>query len=435
MIRLVSTGCLLALLGLVGGGSLFAGPLGMELLGGESGSDAGRLAFGQGAALQVQVATVGPTAGPTTGPVPANRSASPTVTPSPSPRPEQVAVAPSFPAWVTNAREASLWSAPGEGTLFSTLPPGATFRVLDRQQGRYRVFYPGDRARRLPGEAWMDVGDVVGMDWPRWVRLREPSSLFTAASAAGPAAAGLRAGAFVEVVGETQGHWARVHFAGDGRSPAVQGWLAAGPVAPLPGPVAEQVPSFALTRDLLTAGGPETWLKVPYRSQLDGMPYAEANCGPTVVNMVLESFGVRVPQPDLRREVLSLQPNEACDDCGVYIQHLAEVITRRGLKVGSLRDDNPEEFHRWSLDQIRAELRAGRPVIPQVFYRGLPGRASSPYWGDHFIVLTGLHGDRFVFNDPIDADGPGYGRLITARALELAMAGSDYPYAAFSVGR
>jgi hypothetical protein len=123
---------------------------------------------------------------------------------------------------------------------------------------------------------------------------------------------------------------------------------------------------------MLKSSAPEAWIKVPYRSQIDGSPYADANCGPTVVNMVLESFGIRVSQPQVRREVLSFQPLEDCDDCGTYIQSLAAVFSHRGLRVHNLRADDPEQFHPWTLDEIRSELRAGRPVIAQVFYRRSP---------------------------------------------------------------
>ena len=340
---------------------------------------------------------------------------------------------PALPSWGVNRQETGLWSGPTDATLYTKVPEGALFRIMDRQDGRYRVFYPGDRAKRAPGEAWVDQADVTPVAWPRWVRLREPASILTRPTDDGVALASLRQGAFLEVVGEAKGSWARVHHVGDGRSGPVEGWLAVGPVTSIPGP--DLISAFALSREALAAGSPEVWLKVPHRSQLDGTRYAEANCGPTTINMVLESFGIRVSQADLRKEVLALQPDEDCDDCGVYLENLAEVVARRGLRVGGLRDDKPDEFHRWTLDEVRHELRAGRPVIAQVFYRGLPARANSGYWGDHYIVLHGMVGDRFIFNDPVDSDGPGYSRLISAKALDFAMSQSDFPYAGFSIGR
>jgi hypothetical protein len=339
---------------------------------------------------------------------------------------------PARPPWVTNTRETGLWSAPTGGTLYSKLPPGAIFRVMDLQAGRFRVFYPGDRAQRAPGEAWVDQADLVCMAWPRWVRLRAPGSIVAQPTPAGPKLGDLKAGDYVEVVGEARGDWAHVFYLGDGRGSPVEGWLAAGPTAPIPGP--DVASTFAVGRDLLN-GGPEPWIKLPYRSQMDGTPWSLANCGPTTIGMVLEGFGFKIPPATLRKEVLALQPAEDCDDCGVYIQNLAGVVSQHGLKVNNLRDADPEAFHHWTLDEIRAELQAGHPVVPQVFYRKLPGRATSAYYGDHFVVLTGLLGDRIVFNDPIDVEGPGYSRLITPQALDQAMAGADFPYAAFSVAR
>jgi hypothetical protein len=307
------------------------------------------------------------------------------------------------------------------------------FKVIERVASRYRVYFPGDRTGRAAGEAWVDAADLQGEAWPRWVRLRQGAGLLAEPQTSAATVGSAPARAFVEVLGEGEGRWAQVHYLGDGRRPAVGGWIEVSAAYPLID--SSQVSSFALTRERLAAGAPSPWIPMPYRSQLDGSPYAEANCGPTTVNMVLESFGIQISQADLRREVLMLQEGEDCDDCGVYIQNLAEVIKRHGLQVHRLRDDDPSAFHRWTLDEIRAEIKAGRPVVPQVFYRGLPARGNSGYWGDHYVVLTGLLGDNFVFNDPIDVEGPGFARIISAQALERAMDASDFPFAAFSVGK
>lgn len=379
------------------------------------------------AAVAAAVPTAAPTVAATAAPAPAPTRPVPDLGAVP-PAPD-----PSLPSWAVNPGEAGLWSGPADGTIFTTVPSGATFRVLERQGARFRVFYPGDGAKRTPGEAWVNASDLAAAAWPRWVRLRGPASVMTVPSANGAAVVSLQPGTFVEVVGDARGNWARVFLIGDGRSEPAEGWLEAGAAAPIPGP--DRISTFALGRERALAGSLDIWLKVPYRSQLDGTRYASANCGPTTANMVLESFGVQVSQPDLRREVLAYQPNETCDDCGVYVQNMAATIAGYGLKVNKLRDDKPDEFHRWTLDDIRAEVRAGRPVIVQVFFRGLPGRSDSGYWGDHYILVQGLLGDRFVYNDSIDSDGPGYSRVITPQALDFAMSQSDFPYAGFSVSR
>jgi uncharacterized protein YvpB len=194
--------------------------------------------------------------------------------------------------------------------------------------------------------------------------------------------------------------------------------------------------SYMLTRTNLMTSVPEVWLNVPYRTQLDGSAYAEANCGPTSVAMALEAIGKRDTLESLRSSTLKLQDVYGCDDCGTFIQHLASVAEARGAKTYGLRDE-PESFHRWTLDEVRQQLRQERVVIPQVKFRLLPGRTKSQYYGDHYIVIVGLSGNNFVYNDPIDSDGRGYGRLISADALEQAMANAtgDFARAAFAVGR
>lgn len=434
--------CLLIILAVAAGGALAARPAGP--------SDRAAAGTTSGAETPLDV-SLDPVDAVVPGP-PASAPAA-AVLPPPAPAPTPTAVPatptprpvadlnaappapdPNLPAWAVGAREASLWSAATGGTEFTKVPAGATFRVFERQANRLRVYYPGDLGKRVPGEAWVDAADLTAAPWPHWVRLRGPAPVMTVPSFDGATVAPLRPGTFVEVVGQPRGSWAKVFLIGDGRSEPVEGWLVADAAAPIPGP--DQISTFALSQELVASGGPDVWLKVPYRSQLDGTRYAAANCGPTTTGMVLESFGIAIPQPALRREVLAYQPAEDCDDCGVYLQNMAAAIASRDLKVNNLRDpDKPNDFHRWTLDEIRSEVRAGHPVVVQVFYRGLPGRANSAYWGDHYVVVHGLAGDRFIINDPIDSDGPGYSRLMTARALDFAMSQSDFPYAAFSVSR
>jgi hypothetical protein len=197
-----------------------------------------------------------------------------------------------------------------------------------------------------------------------------------------------------------------------------------------------EMSSYMLTRSTLLTSSPDVWLRVPYRSQLDGSTYADANCGPTSLGMALDAIGKRDTPESLRTAVLQFQDMNRCDDCGTFIQHLAKVAEMRGAATFGLRDA-PEQFHRWSLDEIRQQIRQQRVVIPQVKFRLLPGRARSPFGGDHYIVLVGLAGNNFIYNDPVDSDGRGYGRLITADQLEQAMSGAtgEFARAAFAVGQ
>jgi hypothetical protein len=112
------------------------------------------------------------------------------------------------------------------------------------------------------------------------------------------------------------------------------------------------------------------------------------------------------------------------------------VAEEHGLSALDLRDEDGS-IRRWSLDDIRAHIQRGQPVIVQVRYRSLPGRGGAYYFGDHYILVTGVVGDGFLYNDPIDVDGLGWDRVISGTALKTAMNASDtrYAYSAVAIGR
>jgi LysM repeat protein len=175
-------------------------------------------------------------------------------------------------------------------------------------------------------------------------------------------------------------------------------------------------------------------LVVPYRSQLDGTPWAGANCGPTALGMGLASLGINVSSTELRRQVLSSQGMWG-NNVGTLMDALARVASSHGAQPIGLFDASG--IAKWSLEDIREQLRAGRPVIVQVRFRALPGRAGVRYFADHYIILTGLSGESFLYNDPLDSDGPGANRLLTGAQLASAMNASDrrYAYAGFALAR
>jgi hypothetical protein len=244
----------------------------------------------------------------------------------------------------------------------------------------------------------------------------------------------------MEVIGPefVQGRRVHVRLPGDGRQvPPAQGWIDAEALARANPPSFTQVPRAYPA--ILAA---DVRLKVPYRTQLDGSDYEGANCGPTTLGMALEAFGLNVAQPDLRNEVLVSEEFSPDDvDAGSYIWALARVAQSRGLRTHGLYESDGETLHRWSVDEVRANVRAGRPVIAQVVYRGLPGREDSGYYGDHYVVITGLMGDDFIYNDPIGGvaarESPGWDRVMSAEELGRAMRASDRPFAytAFGLSR
>jgi LysM repeat protein len=225
----------------------------------------------------------------------------------------------------------------------------------------------------------------------------------------------------------------QVRDPGDGRTrQAMTGWVDA---------IDLDVGRAPATRELPQAYPADTAMDIshvfaPYRTQLDGSAYAEANCGPTAVGMALEAFGVSVPSRQLRATALDAQHMYG-NGVGTLITALAQVVQQNGLSANDLRDE-AGQLRRWGLDDIRAHIQRGQPVIVQVRYRSLPGRGGAYYFGDHYILVTGLVGDGFLYNDPIDIDGrPGWDRTISGVALGVAMNASDqrYAYTAVAVGR
>jgi hypothetical protein len=244
----------------------------------------------------------------------------------------------------------------------------------------------------------------------------------------------------MEVIGSSDfitGTRVHVRLPGDGRSvPPAEGWINGDTVARAASLSRADLP-WAYPEDLRA----DIRLSVPYRTQLDGSDFEGANCGPTVLGMALESFGLNLSPPDLRGQVLDTENFDPTDtDAGSFIWALANVAQRDGLQPHGLYELDGG-LHHWTPDEIRASLRNGQPVIVQVVYRGLPGREESSYYGDHYIIVTGLLGDRFLYNDPIGGavahEAPGYDRVMTAAQLQHAMNASDrgYAFSAFGLSR
>jgi hypothetical protein len=182
-------------------------------------------------------------------------------------------------------------------------------------------------------------------------------------------------------------------------------------------------------------------LSVPYRSQMDGSPDEDGNCGPAAMSMVLGAYGRTVSIAEARGLVNDLQGTWGVEGAGTFIENLAVIGQRHGLRAWGLvpepataltRPPGKNKLRRWTLDGLRAQLGAGFPVVPQVRYRDLPGHESSDYWGDHYVVVTGYEGAEFIYNDPVDKYEPGYARRIAAAQLDKAWRSSSFPYAAVS---
>ncbi|HLZ25972.1 MAG TPA: C39 family peptidase [Chloroflexota bacterium] len=344
--------------------------------------------------------------------------------------------------WVKNHTETALRSGPNDSSVvFTMLPQWSTLKQTDSRPDWLLVDYAGDGDTRLPGPGWVKASDVGGIDPPTvWLSSIRPASLWSTADSTAKPIVQLPTSTLMELSGpvEMQGTRVHVRLPGDGRQvPPTEGWVDGDRLGRVRTPAPGDLP-WAYPEDLRA----DVRINVPYRSQLDGSDYASANCGPTVLGMALESFGVNLAPTDLRGQVLNteaLDPTD--DDAGSFIWALAQVAQSEGVPTHGLYETDGSGFHHWSLDEIRASLHQGQPVIVQVVYRGLPGREDSGYYGDHYIVITGLMGQDFLYNDPIGGnsahESPGWDRIIAPSQLDRAMHASDtnYAYTAFSLGK
>src|SRR5207253_6862779 len=109
-------------------------------------------------------------------------------------------------------------------------------------------------------------------------------------------------------------------------------------------------------------------LSVPYRSQLDGSPYADSNCGPASMGMVLAAYGQPVSTLEVRLYVNEVQGTVGMYDAGSFIESLAEVANHYGLRPlglfgGGLDAKGKPALRRWSVEDLKSELDAGHPVV------------------------------------------------------------------------
>lgn len=173
------------------------------------------------------------------------------------------------------------------------------------------------------------------------------------------------------------------------------------------------------------------WLGVPFMTQLDGTTYAGVNCGPASIAMVLGAFGIRAG-PAYIRDYVNYISGVYSQNVGTSLDHLGRVAREAGLEVTNLYGGGG--YLRWSTDILRDEIRAGRPVVTLVRYRALPGHGASLADTDHYIVISGLSGNDFIYNDAAFGGDRGYGLLISPADLERAWGYSSIPRHGMSVG-
>jgi LysM repeat protein len=288
-----------------------------------------------------------------------------------------------------------------------------------------------DQAEANSGEAIALPDNIDALLAAGWLSVRGQTNLYKTANAGSANLHQLPGGAPLErISGVTRGR-IQVRDPGDGRTrQAMTGWVNASDLDVGRSPATRQLPSAYPSDTAMDI----SHVFAPYRSQLDGTPFAPANCGPTALGMALDAFGVSIAPRQLRAEALDAQHMYG-NGVGTLITALAQVAEEHGLQTRDLREDDGS-LHRWSLDDLRSHISQGQPVIVQVRYRSLPGRGGAYYFGDHYILVTGVVGDGFLYNDPIDIDGLGWDRVISGNTLHIAMNASDqrYAYSAVAIG-
>lgn len=166
----------------------------------------------------------------------------------------------------------------------------------------------------------------------------------------------------------------------------------------MPPPLPPEAVAPAVHVDPATAGSETFILNVPFRSQYDNSPYQYANCGPASLGMVLEAYGVNVPNGQLRALADQIQGTSGYDD-GVALDTLVAIAHQAGLKTVGLSTPDGH-YRRWTMGDLILSVRHGYPVITLVHYASLPGHAGSSSTSDHYVVVVGVTPRGFVINDP-----------------------------------
>jgi hypothetical protein len=195
---------------------------------------------------------------------------------------------------------------------------------------------------------------------------------------------------------------------------------------------------FAEGRDLMAQlerrvlGDGLVWLGVPFRTQIDGGEFQYVNCGPASLTMVLAGFGLEVG-PSQVRDYLNNLIDNFNTDLGTSLDVLSQIAKQAGLTPMDLYSDQGG-YRNWSTDAVRWHIQQGHPVITLVKYRNLPGHTRSLSEFDHYIVISGLTPNGFIYNDAAFATTLGYGLEISDLELEYAWDNSSIPHHAVALG-
>ncbi len=331
--------------------------------------------------------------------------------------------------WVQAHRKTSLFTAPDANAARETdIPQWSFLRIVELQPNWVKVTFKGDGGGRTAGTAWVPAEDVGALAAaPKYVTSLQQTRLLASDAPDADTLAVVPRLATLELVGVERNGRAAVRVADPAQADGRVAWVDWQEVAPSGSPAARKVP----VEQTFSPFASVARLDVPYRTQLDGSISSAANCGPTSVAMAIEAFGTYVPTAQSRS--IAMRAMGIYDPfSGTTLESLRTVAEAYGLKGLDLHEDG--KYKRWTLDDVRAHLRAGHPVIPQLRYRMMPGREWLWVGYDHYVVITGMVGDDFIINDPVGLNGHGE-RVLTAEQLRRAWMNSDFPGAAVAIAR
>jgi ABC-type bacteriocin/lantibiotic exporter with double-glycine peptidase domain len=174
----------------------------------------------------------------------------------------------------------------------------------------------------------------------------------------------------------------------------------------------------------------------PYRTQLDDSVYARSDCGPAVLGMILDDYGVHEDTLELRRMTHTYQGTWPAVRVGTALQYISQVAEDFGLTSRGLYEvDDASAYHQWSVEEIADQLQAGRLVIPLVRFGLLPGHEDTGVRWGHYILLYAVSGDGFMYQDPaVRPIEDGGRRWISREQLDRAMAPVWPPRQAVALG-
>jgi hypothetical protein len=150
------------------------------------------------------------------------------------------------------------------------------------------------------------------------------------------------------------------------------------------------------------------------------------------LTMVLAGFGLEVGPSQVRDYLNNLIDNYNTD-LGTSLDALSRISREAGLTPMDLYSDGGG-YRNWSTDAVRWHVQQGHPVITLVKYRNLPGHSRSLSEFDHYIVISGLTPNGFIYNDAAFATTLGYGLEISDVELEYAWDNSSIPHNALALG-